>query len=260
MATNIPTVWVVRGLKRSGNHAITHWIAAQGNIEIFNNVLPIVPLLSGQLETTVPRTLNEVKMGQRKRRRKVISRMKRLVMPSPIPMITLEDHHLSQVPLSDINTVKNILILRDPVNTFASRIRKASRGENSAYPQALNDDMIRIINLWKEYAREFIGETAILPNKICIYFNKWYSSVEYRKSVAASLGLKFTDVGYNTISRIGGGSSFEGPLLGKHTLNVLDRSSYLNDSELALLNEVLRYAQLEELIKAIENAAITQFQ
>ena len=67
------------------------------------------------------------------------------------------------------------------------------------------------IQLWKSYAREFLGETKFLThNKLCINFNKWHHSSLYRKEIAESLNLEFTDAGRERIKGYGGGSSFDG--------------------------------------------------
>ncbi|MEO1743319.1 MAG: hypothetical protein AAFR99_16095, partial [Cyanobacteria bacterium J06629_9] len=98
----------------------------------------------------------------------------------------------------------DFLILRDPFNLLASRIK-------SNMSRITDSSAAEIIQLWKSYAKEFLGETKILTqNKVCINFNRWHSSQMYRKGIADSLGLQFTDAGRERVKGYGGGSSFDG--------------------------------------------------
>ena len=65
-------------------------------------------------------------------------------------------------------------------------------------------------NLWKNYAKEYLGETNFLPHKkIKINFNQWFSSSQYRKLLADRLRLDFTDRGLEAV-RHSSWSSFDG--------------------------------------------------
>ena len=63
--------------------------------------------------------------------------------------------------------------------------------------------------LWKAYAQEFLGITNYLENKICINFNQWFLSEEYRKKISEKFGFQFDDTLKNIISTVGSGSSFD---------------------------------------------------
>jgi len=63
--------------------------------------------------------------------------------------------------------------------------------------------------LWKTYAQEFLGITNYLENKICINFNQWFLSEEYRKTISGKFGFEFDDTLKNIISTVGSGSSFD---------------------------------------------------
>ena len=137
---------------------------------------------------------------------------------------------------------------------FASRIRKSALVKSPAYPDQYNVLMERVIGLWKRYAAEFLGDTHILENKICIYFNAWHSSRDYRMEIAKRLGLTFTDAGYQDVPDIGGGSSFDGitfnQMAGK--MNVLDRTSALSAQEKQLLERIFDDAELLDLHQRVE--------
>jgi hypothetical protein len=117
-----------------------------------------------------------------------------------------------------------ILILRDPFNLLASRYRFFKRMndirradgkraiEKSAYTNGnskLSWYRKDVIYRWKEYARECLGETGFVNNKIFIDYNSWFSNKEYRKKIAKSFGFSFTDRKLNFIPHNGGGSSFD---------------------------------------------------
>jgi hypothetical protein len=65
------------------------------------------------------------------------------------------------------------------------------------------------VDLWKEYAYEFIGQTDHLQNKLCVNYNQWCHSINYRKKIIQNLGIEFTDEGFQKVPSFGGGSSFD---------------------------------------------------
>ena len=94
----------------------------------------------------------------------------------------------------------DLLILRDPFNLFASR-RKASYATITARTAA---------RIWKQHAREFLQRRYLNQERILIRYNAWARDPAYRRHLAEQLGLRFTDAGIDTLSRCGGGSSFDG--------------------------------------------------
>lgn len=103
--------------------------------------------------------------------------------------------------------------------------------------------------LWKSYAREFIGRTAVLADKICICYDLWFICAEYRRDLAKALGLVFSDAGRDQLALHGGGSSFEGSSAGvdPSTLSVLRRFAQLEGADKLLLQETLSDPELAEL-------------
>jgi hypothetical protein len=169
-------------------------------------------------------------------------------------IVSLEDHDLQVRPFLKIPCdVTNILIMRDPYNLFSSRIRKASLVENPAYPKHTGPAMNRVLKLWKSHAREYLGLTNHLENKVCIYFNSWFSNRDYRKSISRKLNIKFTDNGFSKVTQIGGGSSFDNTHFdgNNRMMDVLNRQSCLTDSERQLLENILADDELQELAHRI---------
>lgn len=102
----------------------------------------------------------------------------------------------------------DVVILRDPFNLFASMIMFYTIGmvRIRGDAQAAMSGKVRI---WKQYAREFAGDTGFLANnKVAIGYNQWLSSKEYRGTIASTLRINNDDSFMERITLFGGGSSF----------------------------------------------------
>ena len=104
--------------------------------------------------------------------------------------------------LGKIKLHKDILIMRDAFNAVASRLMMNRANKRP------DEDIFDYVDKYKDYAREYLGETNYLQKKHTINFNRWVCSTEYRKEIADSLGLVYTDKAKNAVSKIGGGSSW----------------------------------------------------
>ncbi len=95
--------------------------------------------------------------------------------------------------------------------------------------------------------------TKHLENKVCIYFNSWFSDQDYRQSISQKLNIEFTDSGFSKVSQIGHGSSFDGTQYdgNNQKMKVLARQRFLNDSERQLLEKILADDELQELAHRI---------
>ena len=104
----------------------------------------------------------------------------------------------------------HLLILRDPFNNFASLVRWAQDEEYAPGPETVR----RCVELWRRYAREYLGLTDIIPDeKLGVSYNAWFTDPSERKRLADRLHLDFTDEGINNVARYGPvalGSSFDG--------------------------------------------------
>jgi len=104
--------------------------------------------------------------------------------------------------------VDRIVMIRDPFNLFASRLRmwktltKPSRNQAPTLPPP---------ELWKVYAREFLQDTDYLSWAAKINYNRWFSSEGYRRSIEARLGLPEcpNNDGLFKVPGQAGGSSFD---------------------------------------------------
>jgi len=146
----------------------------------------------------------------------------------------------------------HVISLRDPFNTFASVMNHKKIGKDfirNKPKEIRNTRRKAMIDKWKMYAKELLGETDYLPsNKIFINYNKWFVDIKYRKEVAEKFGQDFYDDKYNLLSSGGGGSSFSRmsikdaskmPLMNRWE-NFKDNKTYRNifrDEELYELSE-----------------------
>lgn len=101
--------------------------------------------------------------------------------------------------------VENILILRDPANFWASRIRVVDQQKKK--PKLWFG--APALDLYRQYLNEALGHTNYLPNKVIVHFEKWNSDAEFR----AQLGNRLNLTGnykqpFEKVSKFGGGSSF----------------------------------------------------
>lgn len=116
-------------------------------------------------------------------------------------LITFEDLKYKEI-MSKLPPRRDILLLRDPYNLFASRLQLIRTRDDAEL------DMIcqNAFNLWKEHALAFCQYEPYL----IVNFNLWYKDQEDRKRISETLGFEFTDEGFGSKAgwRFSGGSSF----------------------------------------------------
>ena len=179
----------VSGLRRSGNHAIINWIVQQHNNEyiFINNVQPY----QDPFDFT-------------KQKKRNTSLFVYSYEDVPVSYIYNPKYMNDKKCRYDIihQDIYNVLIIRNPLNLFASRLKSDKIGVGS---KIYNDK-----DLWIMYAQEYLGFTNFInSDKILINYDKWFIDVKYRKIIANQLGLKFTDKGMDDVPQFGGGSSFD---------------------------------------------------
>jgi len=114
----------------------------------------------------------------------------------------------------------SLLVIRDPFNLFASQYRLGFRlgGRSRA--------------LWKHHAREALGETSHLKNKIVVNYNKWFAEEPYRRGLEKQMSLGESDAGLQRV--YGLGSSFSEKRLDGNAsrMKVMDRwTHYIYDKK-----------------------------
>ncbi|MEK6919013.1 MAG: hypothetical protein AABW73_03155 [Nanoarchaeota archaeon] len=215
------------GLKRSGNHAITNWIiknveADNSGVSYFNNVIDPFS--------------NDGKILKRpfKKIKDIIDNQKG--GPKQLTIITYEDYSLKNIKtaitiknqrkIMKKGVISNILLIRDPFNTFASRMKRIENLDKEGLKRPIqNVEWPKVISLWKQYAKEYLGITNYLERKIIVNYNNWTSDKSYRDKKLKEIGHKNMDLGIETVPNQGHGSSFD--LLSKDgnasSMKVLER-------------------------------------
>ena len=205
----------VANLGRSGSHAVIRWIMAlaSGKACFLNDAKPNKnPFLSysgNDLKGIDKKNLYLDGNG------KITE--KDLLMYSyeeyPLPLAfnrEFEKNHDKFVGKS--KNRYDIIILRDPFNFFASRIKLEEYGIRSMHIHVVDEKTKKLmIKFWKDYAKEFLGYTSYLKNnKVVVSYNRWFADENYKKELAKKLGLKYRFVPDKFVSKYGPGSSFDG--------------------------------------------------
>ena len=215
----------VFGLQRSGNHAITYWMCAQcqGKLVYLNDVKPgknvflahngIVKNGGGlgkycnfKVEPSI--TIGDFTFN-------IDEEKKGNLTEKDFLILSFEDTYPEKVLSEDMEKSRrnhigeclnkyDILILRDAFNFFASRCAKWNK-------LTRKKDKQELIELWKIYAKEYLGETGcLINNKVVVSYNSWFLDKEYRRMLANKLNLPFSYEELNPVVNKGGGSSFDG--------------------------------------------------
>lgn len=195
------------GMSRSGNHAIADWIFAQARAQKLllncaegktNPLLSCRPLASGQGWRAEPEIDIEAEREGRFARKALL-------------MHTYEDSWLRHAFSRELEENRerwlgpsrrrvNLLVLRDPYNLFASRLKMGC---------GLRSHIAR--SMWNQHAREALGETRRLRGEsLVVLYNEWVAKRTYRQEIAEFLELDFRDTGIQAVPECGGGSSFDG--------------------------------------------------
>jgi hypothetical protein len=161
-------------LRRTGGHGVIDWLMGHhdGHKLHHNQALP-----QNAASVQVPHGQTALHFGN------PALPLFELVSFEDLPL----DHRAAQL----VRPQRTVLLLRDPFNTFASRLQRIRQDPAQARLLAI------IPALWKRYAHEFL-EPHYLPDAVRINFNRWYLSADYRKTVSERLGWHFTDRGFGS--------------------------------------------------------------
>ena len=228
----------IAGLRRTGNHAIISWIQEQekeqkqGSVFHINNVVTNEnPYRYKYQNLCYYFPQYKWSIEQFKNQKKGNLTLKYCLIYS------YEDYALEEIfsdqferkhdlYLGKTQSRYDVLILRDPFNLLASRLKNNFLSVKSSH--------LNFVDLWINYAKEYLGETNYLRhNKVCINYNLWVGNKDYRQEIASKLRIKFTDVGIDKVHGCGGGSSFDGRELDgqAHKMDVNNRwKHYMENS------------------------------
>lgn len=211
----------VLGMRRSGNHAIINWLLSN-----YNNGICITETYqdeSSEKDAYVPIfTNNKNILFFNSCVEDPFWNIKDCIEFENYSLIlhSYEDKQFEYILehsynncFNDEKDITNIIILRDPFNTFASRFKY----ENSDLFTKVDEFHV---NLWIEYAEEALNITNYFDNKLIILYNEWLTNKNYRDDISKKLGIYNYDNIYD-VSKCGNGSSFIG-----QNLDTVD--NYLN--------------------------------
>jgi hypothetical protein len=203
------------GLQRSGNHAILNWV---------RSLFPDTAFLNDQ-----DHALFADEAGLRARLAE---------NPTECTIISFEDSanrtdcpekplldSLAPLPpsLEEEYEVHRIIILRDPYNTWASRVTANSRP--ASFGPKLSSDPS-----WDLYRRNWLSLAGLAGEGTwrVVLFNRWKDDAAYRRELAAALGGTYSEETLDGVSREGGGSSFEGRPRPSYSTMLKKRRKYLS--------------------------------
>jgi hypothetical protein len=172
-------MWRFYGVRRSGNHALIDWLLDHSDAprRHYNNVDIRQDGMLWMLQDQV-----DFRPGD--------------LLQQTWELISFEDCDLEKDSILPPCKTK-VLLLRNPLNVIASRLKRSLRNAREGNPERLGP-IQEAVKLWKQHAKEFLGHTNYLGNFVGILYDCWLQSAEYRSSVAASLSLDFTDKGFGS--------------------------------------------------------------
>jgi hypothetical protein len=218
----------VFGLQRSGNHAIIEWILDQhlGKRTCFlNNVGH-----GDQDPFTTTRQIalagfgsnSDVEAVRRAHKDLLIysyeddlSRMRQgATLTDAIHDAAFEEQRIRYVGESEHRM--NVIVLRDPFNFFASRLRRLGALTGTKDVEAIKESWKLMAKRALRMRRDFAGE------EFWISYNSWVSDEKYRRRLSMRLFGQFSDGSLGYVAGNGGGSSFDSDH-GRMSLRVIRR-------------------------------------
>jgi hypothetical protein len=198
-------------MRRTGNHVIINWTGITRSTIFFNDILPKEQRRALLGFDHTPRHFGRwlLRACSRRSLPKVLAGAGHLLKGRL--SLSLEDWLLDRRLFIDWpSDRRDILLIRDPFNLFASRISMGQGGHRSFFRSRAVEYFPASIALWKQHAREFLGDTNHLPGHVGIFYDLWLIDAGYRREIAARLGIAPDEGALAVVAKEGGGSSFEG--------------------------------------------------
>jgi len=109
------------------------------------------------------------------------------------------------VDLTKYPDLISIIQVRDLLNWYASLILFVNRK-----PHNPPDYIEFYFRTWCDIVKEYVGETNYLPNAIPLYYDDFFQSADYRKSICDQIkGAVYNEDVINKVTYGGGGSTFD---------------------------------------------------
>lgn len=147
----------------------------------------------------------------------------------------------------------DVLVIRDPFNLLASKLKWAYGQEERPSKPTL-DDVRKGKELWKICAREYLGKTEFLEHRININYNKWFTDKDYRDDLGQKFGFTNRDRGLLKVAKWGPSTSrdsFDGLEFDGRAqmMGVLERWRHFSDDP--FFRELCRDPEVHELSNEI---------
>lgn len=170
--------YLMFGIRRSGNHLIRNWVQGQ------------LPEKKVGFANCNPDVFSFLSQKQNSR-----------ILECDNVVLSIEETDITAIDVTDVygfEKVTKILILRDPFNLYASRIRHYGIDKYERFNTAFTKWH------WKEYAQAFKEKKDI----VTISYNDLVTSSDYRKQKTLELGLDFNKEEDNaSMMHVEGGNS-----------------------------------------------------
>lgn len=202
------------GLRRSGTHAVQNWLISlfEGPVCYLNDVTEKRKILPDQPSDDLPAIRG-------------VGKAARLNEPKCLLLYAMEDRRLQFLRSfrfenpgggAEPSRKIDVLLLRDPYNTIASRLKIGRDRPGNGFFRDMfmrrPDGTAFFPQLWKNYAKEFLGEMNCLnADKLCVNFNRWKGEKSYRDEISHRLyaGRKSNEAAAREVPGWGFGSSFD---------------------------------------------------
>jgi len=181
------TLWIIAGMRRSGIHAVVDWLLS--GIDA-----PHVVLNNVRIDLVNPKENNTTFSDGYQDSSNPDEHIVAVFEDKRLPVI--EKCPLVRRIMPGVDTVRKLVIIRDPYNLTASRLQRTRRGARDTRPG-------RVARLWPSHARADKEWTQ------CVY-NLWFTDEEYRRLLATKLDLSFCPPYPEHVAKAGRGSSFDG--------------------------------------------------
>ena len=189
---------IVTGLQRSGNHAVINWILSLFSNVLFFNDQPHDLFLCDPKCANLNAKYNEISclvISFEDSRGRTLSENR----------VLIEDIAWPEPDMCESREIHRLYVLRDPYNTWASRIAARARVKQGKHGLTSNPSWELFRANWLAIARH----QALAPDE-CILFNCWKTDAKYRRFICAGLDGEYSEETLDQVLGIGGGSSFEG--------------------------------------------------
>ena len=268
------------GLRRSGIHPVLSWLAGlyEGAVCFVNDITHQDFIRSNHESEVLPGVDGKFNYGVD------LQEKKRLLL------LGYEDERLIYLRDNppDVNLygssaeLRDVLLLRDPFNTVASRLLLMRNHPGNPFVESLlllgDDGVQQLTQRWKFLAHEFLGTTCHLQNrKILINYNQWLVDHHYRLSLCETLGVPLREECREAVPEYGFGSTFDGCLYDgrasamklkgrwEHFRNDPEYLSLLDDPELwelseAIFGQLLDHEEIRRSLNAYPGAEVNAIQ